>query len=582
MAALIKRNPNIFLDVKREGDEDQGDAANIMNGELKYVTQVTGDRLLATFMKLLKRRSIYQYHQTLTVTRGQEPMPNLSPEAQRVWKAAFEAEQNKSYVDKNRELYARLVSREFISSLEDWYDPDAPFDRKAFVPGVLELFDYKKEDMKQKYDSIIYILRKVKNPLIVTADAMKSLFKKFEDIHINREYLIDLLSAVRSPFDFNREYKALSYSLKTFKELNSAIIALRAKINGRPDRIPINYFELANVKDGYNASLKEILDSFLPDNEDAENFIIAFIKSNQTTRDSIRGTINPWFSQEGGGKRGRNENSIVEQSLKDRKIIKRRKLIPQPDLFREICAIAALYVRSNFGVFFPNIEKLSTLNMLAYERGTDPAAADVAAAAAAPLIAEGMDIAALTSAADEEALRWPTAFFQADGTPYPHLIQKLEEILITWRVQSDSSPMITTILEPYGDGGLKGGHPFSSVQTPALQDRYIPQLYAYPEVVAIVTLALMNDILEGAVGRATSIFSRLIVQGGGLPAYLSNYDITSIEDWNRLETVIRNIVMSIGLGGVKQEILSLVGGSRYRNTRRHKKSLKKNRKTKRR
>ena len=143
--------------------------------------------------------------------------------------------------------------------------------------------------------------------------------------------------------------------------------------------------------------------------------------------------------------------------------------------------------------------------------------------------------------------------------------------------QGDSS-IITTILDPYNDG-LKMGHPFSTTQTPALQERYNPLLLKYPEVAAIVSLAVMNDILEGSVGRATSIFSRLIVQGGGLPAYLANYDITSAAGWGKLGTTLRNIIMSVGLGGIKQEILSLAGG-RYRTTRRGRKN--RGRKTRRR
>jgi hypothetical protein len=198
------------------------------------------------------------------------------------------------------------------------------------------------------------------------------------------------------------------------------------------------------------------------------------------------------------------------------------------------------------------------------------------------------------AAAQAELASWTTLIRGQNDANISLIVQKTESIFISWssgllEYELDESAInqynptvniINTILDPYTDGpSLKMGHPLSIVQTPALQGRYIPGFLLTPEIPALLTLAVLNDLLEGSIGAGTSIFMRQIAGGAHLPANLSGFNIGAPSEWEDLGRVINNLMYSLGQGKIAFLNVGLVGGSRYKKTRKQARGTRRARKT---
>ena len=112
------------------------------------------------------------------------------------------------------------------------------------------------------------------------------------------------------------------------------------------------------------------------------------------------------------------------------------------------------------------------------------------------------------------------------------------------------------LLDPYSDNNtLKMGHIFKITTVP-----FNPNVTAIPEVISLITLAILNDILEGSVGRETSIFTQLFVKGGRLPATLRKFQIITPREWENLQNIIKNIYLSLSRSTISFETLNLASG----------------------
>jgi len=86
----------IFFDIKRDGDQDQVDAAEIANKKLNSVVMVTGDRLCSLAARLKGQRCIYQYNHALKVYRFQPHAAD--PAAIEAYMAAQRDAENKRFL----------------------------------------------------------------------------------------------------------------------------------------------------------------------------------------------------------------------------------------------------------------------------------------------------------------------------------------------------------------------------------------------------------------------------------------------------------------------------------------------------
>jgi hypothetical protein len=155
----------------------------------------------------------------------------------------------------------------------------------------------------------------------------------------------------------------------------------------------------------------------------------------------------------------------------------------------------------------------------------------------------------------------------------------LEEIQFLWMsasIENESDPRDPVIwwqlLNPFSDDGtINGGHIFNSelFKRDPLAPRYIPDFMKIPEIPSLLTLAIINDILEGAVGRQTSIFTRLFV-AGGLPTSIGKLRIQTPAEWGSLQRLVTNVYRSVSTGKISREILTLFGGHRRKTRRRSK------------
>jgi len=86
----------------------------------------------------------------------------------------------------------------------------------------------------------------------------------------------------------------------------------------------------------------------------------------------------------------------------------------------------------------------------------------------------------------------------------------------------------------------------------------------------LVTLAFVNDIIEGNVGANTSYFSNMILQGRTVPGRLSTYNISTVEGWRSLAGILHTVSWALtGAGGLAPEVLGLSRGG-ARRTRNNK------------
>jgi len=153
----------------------------------------------------------------------------------------------------------------------------------------------------------------------------------------------------------------------------------------------------------------------------------------------------------------------------------------------------------------------------------------------------------------------------------------------------ETERLIGVLLNPFSEGvsnppnykvDLRLGHPFNEI--PAVLDGKDPDTII-PTVIPnmLVTLAFMNDIINGDVGADTSYFSYMVMSKGVIPSGLAEYNISESANWKSLEKILKNTSWALAGAGLSRESLTLAAGrGGARTTRRRNRN--KNRKTKRR
>lgn len=588
-----------FLDMKRAGDGDQADGARLMDTSLQYVVLVTGDRLLSVNMRLMKQRCILQYHQTLTIFRGK--IPNIDPART----AAHEAARRERFIIKYTETYLAFTDAGRLAAIDRFIAsiPNPIGGRLGLVARVKELLDYKLESMirflQTFRDNVANAALPNTNP--PTDDLINRMIAVFNSSLISKSDMGSFLEIFDGLFNYKKDIPLLKYSFKPFKALSSAIIALWAKITSpREPRVPINYFTLANGEGGYNESLREILNSIVPPIENRPRMI----SDTDTTKKQVEpiiGELNP-KTMSGGGKtgvkRGINENKArtmrtnraisIKQGYRTKVQSEIRNGIDseytrsRAVVFREICSLAATYIRTTLSPHIKETVKLSVLQTLKYSLTKGNAAATKINFKTARMYFPDLTEATLESSiaaqkplAQAESNNILNVFLNEAETAKARVA--LEQIQFEWMKQYlenlgdeiglKDEVVWHLLLDPYSDNNtLKMGHTFKITTVPLN-----PNVTEIPEVISLITLAILNDILEGSVGRETSIFTQLFVQGGRLPATLKKFKIITPREWENLQNTIKNIFLSLSRTKISFETLNLATGGSRKTTRRQRK-----------
>jgi hypothetical protein len=589
-----------FLDMKRAGDGDQADGARLMDTSLQYVVLVTGDRLLSVNMRLMKQRCILQYHQTLTIFRGS--IPNIDP----AQIEEYEKAKRERFVKKYTETYLAFTDPELLTKIDKFITsiPNPISGRLGLVATVKGLLDYKLESMirflQTFRDGVATAALPNTNP--PTDDLINRMIAVFNSSLISKSDMESFLKIFDVSFNYKKDTPLLKYSFKPFKALSSAIIALWAKLtSSRPPRVPINYFTLADSEGGFNKSLREIVDSMVPRVSTPPPILV----DTQTTKEQVMPviqTFNPTVMSGGATpavkKLGINGNKARTMRIKKAITLRKEQLTKVQSefrkgidseytrsralVFREICSLAATYIRTTLSPHIKETVKLSVLQTLRYSlsKGND-------AATQINLETVRMYFPDLTEATLESSIaaQKPRAKAESDNILNIFLNEDvaakarvaLEQIQFEWmklfleNVGDEiglKDPVVWhLLLDPYSDNNtLKMGHILRITTVP-----FNPNVIEIPEVISLITLAILNDILEGSVGRETSIFTQLFVKGGRLPATLRKFQIIRQREWENLQNIIKNIYLSLSRSTISFETLNLASGGSRKTTRRRRK-----------
>jgi len=563
-----------FLDMKRAGDADQADAAFILNTSLKYVVLVTIDRLLSVQARLMKQSCILENNDTITIFRG--TMPDIDPSII----AAHEAARINRYIEKHTENYNKFTDPKFMAAIETF--------AKSLLPslsvklGILDtvkiLLDIKLKSIYSILSSFVSNARATALPITPTPneDNINKMIAIFNSISISKSDIESFISTFETPFNIKKGIDVLKYSLKPYKALSSAVVALWAKVSStRKLRAPINYFTLANEEGGYNKSLDEILESMPPIPAEVRP---PQILDNQTTADDIRPIIASFNPKKMSGGKRKQSGGVLDAGLSR----------VRATIFKEICSSAATYIRNTLSPHITNIVALTVLQTLKYSALKADAAGTVNLATAQQYFPEinpgNLDatIASQTILADAETSNILRVF--SNDVESRNVISFLEELQFKWTAsyledigedELKDASVWWQILNPYlEDNTINGGHIFSTsnLARDPLATKYLPVCLSVPELPSLLTLAIVNDILEGSVGRETSVFTQLFVKGGIIPRGLGKIHIETNAEWTNLQRLIVNIYRSISTGEIGREIFTLYGGSKTRLRRRKRKS----------
>lgn len=586
-----KENPP-FLDIKRSGDGDQADGAKILNGALKSVILVTGDRLLSVQARLMNQHCILQYHQTLTIFKGD--VPGMS-DADRA-KAAGEKE--KRFVERYTAPYSIIRSAAFIQKVTGFIGLiQFPARLTKLVTTVRNLLGLKLEDMKNKLTKFLTGIRALP-PIAAPAPDKKSIddvIGILNSIDVPKSD-IELFTKSFDTFDIKKDIPVLKYSFKPYIALSSAITVLNAKLTStRTMRGQVNYFTLANQEGGYNSSLREILISMPPlaDELVAQGVIPVPILDTMTTAERagpVIARLNP-KSMSGG-------------SIQEGGELNAGQIMAKAFLLKEICSIASKYIRTTLAPHIPNTIKLSAFNNLKYSIGHKHDKAIQINLTAAKQYEEHITIQnvdtfieSVTPESDKETGAITDVFKNDDEIG--RAINIIDEIKFIWE---------TRYLETIGEEGLKASFVWNNLLDPFSEDSTLKAGHMYqvegvtkaaavtkrydelPEIPALITLGIMNDIFEGSTARMTSVFTQLFLKSSIMPAKTKEYsfkelvkgDITN--SWQKLEGLLTNIYRGISVGkiGLVSRVtltLGSSGGSRTRMMKRRKRKGSPRRKT---
>jgi len=323
-------------------------------------------------------------------------------------------------------------------------------------------------------------------------------------------------------------------------------------------------FTLANQEGGYNSSIREILIS-MPKLDDG--IAPAIILDSENTVEIVKPIIEKLLD----APPARSGGSIQSGGELDTNLIETRTL-----LFKEICSIAARYVKGTLHPRIPEMIKLNVLNNLKYsikknKEDIIPIQLNQAREYDPEITIDNLDehIMKVKHVLNDIG-QIPTIFNSEEEKN--KVLTTIEEIKFIWETKyletiGDEGLHDTIIwdllLEPFNeDNTLKDTHIYvmNKKDNALMEDAIRKKFINYPEIVSLIILAIINDILEGSVSRNTSVFTGLFLKDKTkeLPAWVSHVKIDTHKQWERLVLLIQNLYIGITRGKISLEVVRLI------------------------
>jgi hypothetical protein len=677
----------LFLDIKRDGDQSQVDAAKIADATLKSVVMVTGDRLCSLASRLERQRCIYQSKHVLKIYRF-APYSQDPAEIARYLDGQRAAEAARFLATYGWFLYALTDGQvEFITRLRAFntqiQGASAALNATEAGPRILlarnnnRLYQIKLLDM---YNDICRLIAGVENigtngafaAARAAGDSVAGLRAAFNFLatgNIMKEFALDIargMGMVPPPppaplpppvvFDPTKEYPYLNYSYKQIKTLINSFNIVKNKLvdNPRPARGVTYWFDIVTAPDGYNTLLQQfsytISDPTLL-NDYRINCPTEAAGDDAAERTQVTSEISRIFDMVGipaivprGGCQSGGDPSVV--------IMNQNRI----DLFHDICATAATYVDSVFTKRYPLLVLQSMLNQIvktgaagdrpdlifplqtlientqkfidANKTLTDGVAAFYATRAWPPaeqninsvVMTAGrllLLIAYVNAAAagystetvmsgllgelnanestfqliDELSLSWDQGVLEYDIAGAGTVSSILNGLYFTAKLESDVARII---LEPRATDPQKLqalldiGIPQETITAAAAAPvspgltkqqtiiQYIVSTFSNNYATSLVAptlvmLAMLNDIIERNVTTQTSLYTKIFLARGALPAAVGTQVWNTDVSWQRLTDFFMNNITVVSSGQVATESLKLMAGG----TRRRRRTIRK-------
>jgi len=279
----IHQNISIWQEIKRNGDQDQCDAAAYLFQKGRNVVLVTIDRPCFLLARLLGIPCILHYKDTFILSKNM--LARTPPTPEEIEK--FNREKKIKFVNNYSQLYKNIqLSLEFVDQFIRSINPaEASGDiiSKKNKAGIFNVI------LQKRLEDIILYLRKILEciseiralpPLQKTANDAANLEFNVRNIYsffdickrreINIEELIEIMklkdsgaAAAAVSFDIKTEYDIFNFSLSSYTDLFSSFIVIKNNIQKSISRNNyIDYFSELNGTNGYHTLLTDICKSF--------------------------------------------------------------------------------------------------------------------------------------------------------------------------------------------------------------------------------------------------------------------------------------------------------------------------------
>ena len=613
----------LFLDIKRDGDQSQVDAAKIADAALKSVVMVTGDRLCSLASRLKAQRCIYQSKHVLKIYRF---MPYAQDPARiEEYLAAQRAAEAARFLATYGDFAANINTAGFIDSLK-------AFNRQVFDAANAPVYSILKIKLKDMYDDICRFITAI-TPVISTVPFpppagdrvgyIRQVFRYLATAGIMKDFAVDISRTVAAGVGFNptREYPFLNYSYKQINTLSTSFSSMVNKLitNRRPQRgPPTNWFDIVTAPDGYNTILENIRygisDPTLLDIYSIKLNPAAAAVPGATTADLVAAelgritalaspaalAINP-ACQSGGDPMAviMNQNRI--------------------DLFHDICARAATYVDSVFTKRYPLLVLQSMLKQINKAVRDVPVAAAAAAGGDAAVPPDLFPVNTLientqqfidankklaedtlsgvlkefyakhavpdanqtiTDAVNKGGLTLLIAHVDAKAAEAYPPASVMSALLGALNANASTFQLIDELSVSWDQGkveyGITDPGEIGQYKTPSIGQILDGEALGATAAAAVpptlIMLAIVNDIIEGNVTSNTSLYSSVFIARGGLPANAAYSKWNDDKSWVALRDFFANGIATILNGGqISTAPFNLLGGG----TRRRRRTIRK-------
>jgi hypothetical protein len=282
----VKSNISIWQEIKRNGDQDQCDAAAYLCRNGRHVVLVTIDRPCFLLARLLGIPCILHYKDTFILSKNMRA--RVPPTAEQI--AEFNANKKRKFVENYAPLYNTLRGASdflasFAASVEAAIALVIPglFSKKNPHSIFSNLLTARLRDIITHIAMIQTLVRESAWVADLSAldldakvDAINAIFSAFSSRSINVDGLAEIVKWINTAagagddaaaariFNIQNDYDIFDFSLSTFLDLYNSFNVIKNNINKNISRDNyIDFLTELNDKKGYHTLLNEICNSFI-------------------------------------------------------------------------------------------------------------------------------------------------------------------------------------------------------------------------------------------------------------------------------------------------------------------------------